>query len=147
MRWRWSSRCAETGNARWAIARVGHRLGMNTATLRNWVQKAKVDFVQRPGTASDDKKRIAEQEREVRELRWARDPEGGECSFRPGAWQRRPVVSGAARSGGILPEGDDVEAEGLELSLGVTGLAAAVGVPDVPVIRDHGGDHGLPFST
>src|SRR5215470_10333927 len=36
-------------------------------------------------------------------------------------------------SGGVLPEGDDdVVAEGLELALGVAGLAAAVGVPGVP---------------
>src|SRR5690349_7889530 len=40
----------------------------------------------------------------------------------------------AAGSGGVLPEGDDdVVAEGLELASGVAGLAAAVGVPGVPV--------------
>jgi transposase len=31
---------AETGEARGSIARVGHRLGINTETLRNWVNKA-----------------------------------------------------------------------------------------------------------
>ncbi len=37
-------------------------------------------------------------------------------------------------SGGVLPQGDDdVVAEGLELAAGVAGLAAAVGVPGVPV--------------
>ena len=64
---------AETGNARGSIARVGHRLGINTETLRNWVQKAEVDSGQRPGTTSDDRKRIAELEREVRELRRANE--------------------------------------------------------------------------
>ena len=64
---------AETGNARGSIARVGHRLGINTETLRNWVQKAEVDSGQRPGTTSDDKKRIAGLEREVRELRRANE--------------------------------------------------------------------------
>jgi hypothetical protein len=40
----------------------------------------------------------------------------------------------AAGSGGVLPQGDDdVVAEGLELAAGVAGLAAAVGVPGVPV--------------
>src|SRR5215469_14894161 len=40
----------------------------------------------------------------------------------------------APGSGGVLPGGDDdVVAEGLELALGVAGLAAAVGVPGVPV--------------
>ena len=64
---------AETGNARGSIARVGHRLGINTETLRNWVQKAEVDSGERPGTTSDDRKRIAELEREVRELRRANE--------------------------------------------------------------------------
>ena len=41
--------------------------------LRNWVEKAEIDSGQRPGTTSDDKKRIAELEREVRELRRANE--------------------------------------------------------------------------
>jgi transposase len=57
---------AEAGDAREAIARVGHRPGINTENLRNWVQKAEAVSGQRPGTTSDDKKRIAELEREVR---------------------------------------------------------------------------------
>jgi transposase len=64
---------AETGNARGSIARVGQRLGINTETLRNWVNKAEVDSGERPGTATVDKKRIAEPEREVRELRRANE--------------------------------------------------------------------------
>src|SRR5580704_12206872 len=43
-------------------------------------------------------------------------------------------LSLAAGSGGVLPQGDDdVVAEGFELAPGVAGLAAAVGVPGVPV--------------
>ena len=64
---------AETGNARGSIARVGHRLGINTETLRNWVEKAEIDSGQRPGTTSEDKERIAELEKEVRELRRANE--------------------------------------------------------------------------
>jgi transposase len=56
---------AETGNARGSIARVGKQLGINTETLRNWVNKEEVDSGQRPGTTSEDKKRIAELERET----------------------------------------------------------------------------------
>jgi transposase len=59
---------AETGNERGPVARVGHQLGINTETLRNWVNKAEVDSGQRPGTTTGDKKRITELEREVREL-------------------------------------------------------------------------------
>ncbi len=64
---------AETGNSRGAIARVGRQLGINTETLRNWVNKAEVDSGQRPGTTTDDRKRIAELERENRELRRANE--------------------------------------------------------------------------
>ena len=56
---------AETGNTRGSLARVGERLGINTETLRNWVQEAEVDSGQRPGTTTEDKKRIAELERET----------------------------------------------------------------------------------
>ena len=64
---------AQTGNSRGSIARVGERLGINTETLRNWVQKAEVDSGQRPGTTTEDEKRIAELERENRELRRANE--------------------------------------------------------------------------
>ena len=64
---------AETGNERGSIARVGRQLGINTETLRNWVNKAEVDSGQRPGTTSEDRKKIAELEREVRELRRANE--------------------------------------------------------------------------
>jgi HTH-like domain/Transposase len=81
---------AETGEPRGTLARVGERLGVNPETLRNWVEKAEVDSGQRPGTTSDDRKRIAELEREVRELRRANVPEGGERLFRSGT---RPPTS------------------------------------------------------
>ena len=55
------------------LASVGHKLGVNPETLRNWVEKAEIDSGQRPGTTSDDKKRIAELEKEVRELRRANE--------------------------------------------------------------------------
>lgn len=64
---------AESGSTRGTLARVGERLGVNPETLRNWVEKAEVDSGQRPGTTSDDKKRIADLEKEVRELRRANE--------------------------------------------------------------------------
>jgi transposase len=63
----------QDGNGRGALRRVGERLGINPETLRNWVQKAEIDSGQRPGTTTDDKKRIAELERENRELRRANE--------------------------------------------------------------------------
>jgi transposase len=41
--------------------------------LRNWVAQAEVDDGQRPGVPSAERQRIAELEREVRELRRAND--------------------------------------------------------------------------
>jgi transposase len=64
---------AETGESRGTLARVGEKLGVNPETLRNWVEKAEIDKGQRPGITSDDKKRIAELERENRELRRANE--------------------------------------------------------------------------
>jgi transposase len=64
---------AESGSTRGSLARVGEKLGINPETLRNWVEKAEIDSGQRPGMTSDDKKRIAELERENRELRRANE--------------------------------------------------------------------------
>ena len=64
---------AESGNAGGSLARVGERLGINPETLRNWVERAEIDGGQRPGTTTGDRKRIADLEREVRELRRANE--------------------------------------------------------------------------
>ena len=64
---------AESGSTRGSLARVGEKLGINPETLRNWVEKAEIDGGQRPGTTSDGKKKIAELERENRELRRANE--------------------------------------------------------------------------
>ena len=54
-----------------ASARVGEQLGINAATLRNWVKQARVDAGQQPGATTDDRARMLELERENRELRRA----------------------------------------------------------------------------
>ena len=64
---------AESGSSRGTLASGGHKLGINPETLRNWVEKAEIDSGQRPGTTSEDRKRIADLEREVRELRRANE--------------------------------------------------------------------------
>lgn len=52
-----------------ALARVGEQLGINPETLRNWVTQAEIDAGDRPGTTTAEAQRIAELERENRELR------------------------------------------------------------------------------
>ncbi|MEX5300224.1 IS3 family transposase [Kocuria sp. CPCC 205292] len=54
-----------------ALARIGQQLGINPETLRNWVRQAEVDEGYRPGTTTDDAQRLAELEKQVRELRRA----------------------------------------------------------------------------
>ena len=56
-----------------ALRRVGEQLGINPETLRNWVQQAEVDEGHRPGVTTAEAKRIAELEREVKELRRANE--------------------------------------------------------------------------
>ena len=53
------------------MKRIAAQLGINAETLRNWVIQAEIDEGHRPGTTTDDATRLAELEREVRELRRA----------------------------------------------------------------------------
>ena len=46
---------------------------MDSETLRHWVKQAEVDSGQRPATTTEERQRIAELEREVRELRRANE--------------------------------------------------------------------------
>jgi transposase len=64
---------AESGTDRGSVVRVAERLGVNSETLRGWVTKAEIDSGNRPGTTSEDKKRIAELERELREVKRANE--------------------------------------------------------------------------
>src|SRR5512132_1668016 len=52
---------------------TGGQLGAHREALRNWVRQAEVDAGQRPGVPTVDQQRIAELEREVRELRRANE--------------------------------------------------------------------------
>lgn len=54
-----------------AYRRIGEQLGVHPEALRTWVKQAETDEGLRPGTTTADSTRIAELEREVRELRRA----------------------------------------------------------------------------
>ena len=54
-----------------AFKRVGDQLGVHPEALRTWVRDAEVDEGLRPGVPSAEAARIAELERENRELRRA----------------------------------------------------------------------------
>ena len=61
----------ESGRSQGVIASVAAKLGINRETLRSWVRQAEVDAGARPGTSTVDAQRLAELERENRELRRA----------------------------------------------------------------------------
>jgi transposase len=54
-----------------AIGRIAEQLGVHPEALRSWVRQAEVDDGVRPGTTTSDAQRIAELERDNRELRRA----------------------------------------------------------------------------
>ncbi|QLQ15867.1 MAG: transposase [Micropruina sp.] len=87
-----------------AIRRIADQLGIHPEALRNWVRQAEIDDGVRPGTTSDDTARIAELERENRELRRANEILKTSAAFsRPRsstAGSSRPAGSG--RGGGRL---------------------------------------------
>ena len=62
-----SDRSTATG----AIGRVAEQLGINNEPLRGWVNQAKVDAGDKPGTTTSDAERLAQFEKENRELRRA----------------------------------------------------------------------------
>jgi len=59
----------ENGERHAAVTRVARELGIGAESLRSWVNQADVDAGRRGGTTSEDARRIAELERENRELR------------------------------------------------------------------------------
>ena len=63
----------EPESSRWAIKRIADQLRVHPEALRNWVRQAEIDGGVRAGTTTEDAIRIAELEREVRELRRANE--------------------------------------------------------------------------
>lgn len=55
------------------LTEIGQQLGVHPETIRNWVNRTEVDAGRRAGTTTADAQRIAELERENRELRRAND--------------------------------------------------------------------------
>ena len=56
-----------------AIQSIAGKLGMTPETLRLWLRRDEVDQGRRPGVTSQERERIRELEREVRELRRANE--------------------------------------------------------------------------
>lgn len=56
-----------------AIVSVAAKIGCTPETLRTWVRRVEVDEGRRPGLTTDERAKLKELEREVRELRRANE--------------------------------------------------------------------------
>jgi transposase len=72
---------AEGGESFGVVSRVARQLGVGVESLRNWVKQAEIDGGQRAGVTSEERRRIAELERENRELRRANEILKAAASF------------------------------------------------------------------
>jgi transposase len=63
----------QTGERHGVVTRVAVQLGLGSETLRHWVKQAEIDNGQRAGMTTPEQRRIAELEKEVRELRRANE--------------------------------------------------------------------------
>ena len=52
-----------------AISRVARQLGVGPESLRGWVKQAEIDDGKKPGLTSEERARLKELEKEVKELR------------------------------------------------------------------------------
>ncbi len=64
---------AQGGQSFGVVTRIARQLGVGAESLRGWLKQAEIDSGNRPGTSNADAQRIAELEREVRDLRRAND--------------------------------------------------------------------------
>jgi transposase len=80
---------AEGGESFGVVTRVARQLGVGVESLRNWVKQAEIDGGQRPGVTSEERRRIAELERENRELRRANEILKAAASFLRGLFRCR----------------------------------------------------------
>ena len=61
-------------SSRWATIRsIAEKIGCSPETLRSWVRQDEQDRGVRPGLTTDERQRLKEQEREIRELRRANE--------------------------------------------------------------------------
>ena len=56
-----------------AISSIAEKIGCSSETLRNWVRQAGRDEGRRPGLTTEERERLKDLEREVRELRRANE--------------------------------------------------------------------------
>ena len=94
----WAAIEENDGNRNGVIPRVARQLGVGVESLRGWVNQAEVDRGSKPGTPSEERRRINELEREVRELRRANEILKAAATFSAGAVTPSPRAPSAPRA-------------------------------------------------
>jgi transposase len=74
-----------------AIQSISAKLKVNHESLRQWVRRAETDAGGRPGLSSDERARMKELEREVKELRRANDILKAAAHFFGAELDRQPL--------------------------------------------------------
>src|SRR5260370_9306143 len=96
----------ETGERHGVVTRIAVQLGLGSETLRHWVKQAEINAGERPGITTKDQQRIAELEKENRELRRANEILKAAPAFfpraldprRPKHWRSSTNTGAASRS-------------------------------------------------
>lgn len=73
-----------------AICSIAEKSDLNRETLRQWVRQAERDDGRRPGLSTDERERVHELEREVKELRRANEILKAAAAFFGAELDRRP---------------------------------------------------------
>ena len=131
-----------SGESHGVITRVARQLGVGSESLRSRVRQAEIDAGQRPGTTSQEAQRIAELEREVRELRRANEILKAASAFSPvNSTRARPDERLHRRSPrGVRGRADLPGAAARAIDLLRSPLSAALG-PRHPRRAAQSGDH------
>lgn len=73
-----------------AISSIADKSGMTRETLRRWVREAEIDSGHRPGLSAEERSRVKELEKEVRELRRANEILKAAAAFFGAELDRQP---------------------------------------------------------
>jgi len=73
-----------------AIESISEKLGINHETLRIWVRRTEIDSGQRPGLTTDERTRLHDLEKEVKELRRANEILKSAAAFFGAELDRQP---------------------------------------------------------
>jgi transposase len=74
-----------------AITSIAHKFGVSAETLSKWVRRAETDAGPRRGTTPEERERLKQLEREVRELRRANEILKSAAAFFGAELDRRPT--------------------------------------------------------